>query len=82
MAVIAESARSRQTVGLHTAGEAIMDPDDLLPNKPSKPKDLNGLSISDLNDYIALLESEIDRARQAIQSKQASRAGADAWFKR
>lgn len=73
---------SQQTGG---EGERAMgfDLDELLPTKiPKKPVDLNGLSISDLQDYIAALESEITRARDMIQSKQASVAAAQAFFKK
>jgi len=60
-----------------------MDLDDLMPrNQPPKPKDLSNLSISDLHDYIAAMEAEIARARDMIRSKEASRAGAEAFFKR
>jgi uncharacterized small protein (DUF1192 family) len=35
-----------------------------------------------LQDYIAKLESEIVRARDAIKAKQAQRASADLFFKK
>ena len=60
-----------------------MDTDDLEPRKTAAPKrDLQGLSIGDLKDYIAELEAEIERARAQIKAKQSVRAGADALFKR
>lgn len=60
-----------------------MDTDDLEPRKKATPKkDLQGLSIGDLDDYIADLEAEIERARAQIKAKQSVRAGADALFKR
>ena len=60
-----------------------MDTDDLEPRKTAAPKrDLQGLSIGDLKDYIAELEAEIERARTQIKAKQSVRAGADALFKR
>jgi uncharacterized small protein (DUF1192 family) len=59
------------------------DLDELLPTKvPKKPLDLNGLSIGDLQDYIAALEAEIVRAREMIQGKQALVAAAQAFFKK
>ncbi|MSP88730.1 MAG: DUF1192 domain-containing protein [Alphaproteobacteria bacterium] len=60
-----------------------MDTDDQEPRKTAAPKrDLQGLSIGDLKDYIAELEAEIERARAQIEAKQSVRAGADALFKR
>jgi uncharacterized small protein (DUF1192 family) len=60
-----------------------MDSDDLEPrNKPQPLKNLDPMSIEELNDYIAALEGEILRAREAIGRKQAVRAGAEAFFKR
>lgn len=59
------------------------DLDELLPaRKPSKPVDLAGLSIDDLNDYIAAMEAEIVRVRAAIRDKQDVQAAAQAFFKR
>ncbi|HEX6980156.1 MAG TPA: DUF1192 domain-containing protein [Alphaproteobacteria bacterium] len=60
-----------------------MDLEDLEPRKkPSKPKDLTPYSVEELNEYIAQLQAEIERARAAIAAKQAHRAGADAFFKK
>ena len=60
-----------------------MDADDLEPrNKPKAPRNLDPMSVDELNGYIAELEGEIARTRQAIARKQASRAGAEAFFKR
>lgn len=50
--------------------------------KSLQPKPLDSLGIDELNDYIAQLEAEILRVRQAITAKQAARAGADSFFKR
>ena len=59
------------------------DTDDLEPRK-KKPvaKDLNPMSIDDLETYIADLQAEIERARAVIASKKVARGGADAFFKR
>lgn len=60
-----------------------MDIEDLEPRrKPAKPKDLGPFSIEELNDYIAQLQAEIERARAAIAAKQSHRAGADVLFKK
>ncbi|CUW40555.1 conserved protein of unknown function(containing coiled-coil domian,23-51;containing DUF1192 domian,4-59) [Magnetospirillum sp. XM-1] len=60
-----------------------MDADDLEPrNKPQGLKNLDPMSIEELNDYIADLRAEIARAERAISAKQAVKAGAEAFFKR
>lgn len=59
------------------------DLDELLPTKKTaKPMDLTGLSIGDLNDYIAALEAEITRVRTTIREKQNVQAAAQAFFKK
>jgi uncharacterized small protein (DUF1192 family) len=59
-----------------------MDPDDLEPRKkPAEKKNLDIMSIEALNDYIAELEAEIARAREAIAHKESARNAADAVFK-
>ncbi len=60
----------------------MFNPDDLdLPRK-EKPKlrDLQPLSVAELEDYIASLEAEIARTEQAIAQKQAHKNGIDALF--
>lgn len=59
-----------------------MDMDDLLPTgkKPAQ-KNLEELSIEALNDYIAELETEIVRVKDAIKVKEAARLGAESFFK-
>ena len=60
-----------------------MDIEDLEPRKqPAKPRDLTPLSVEELNEYIARLQSEIERARAAIAAKQSQRSAADSFFKR
>jgi uncharacterized small protein (DUF1192 family) len=60
-----------------------MDADDLEPRaKPAQTKNLETLSLVELDLYIASLEAEIARARQMIDSKRGQRAGAEALFKR
>lgn len=60
-----------------------MDADDLEPRKkPPVLKNLDEMSVAALEDYIAGLEAEIARARAAIAAKQASRQGAETFFKK
>ena len=59
-----------------------MDPEDLEPRLQPKPvKDLEPMSVEALTDYIAELESEIERAREMIASKQSARGAAEIFFK-
>jgi len=59
-----------------------MDSDDLESVQRSDDKpDLELMSIDELNDYITGLQSEIERARDAIARKQGHRSGAEAFFK-
>jgi uncharacterized small protein (DUF1192 family) len=60
-----------------------MDLEDLEPrNRPAAKKNLEIMSVEALGEYIAVLEAEIARARDAIKAKQAARAGAESVFKR
>ncbi len=59
--------------------------DDAVKKKPKWPElggDLGPLSIQDLNDYIAALETEIARVRADMAQKDTARGGAEALFKR
>lgn len=68
-----------------------MDTDDLDPPRPlagsflgSAPapvRDLEVMGLDQLTDYIAGLEAEIARARDAIARKTAARSAAEAFFK-
>lgn len=60
-----------------------MDWDEPDPKK-KKPegKVLDTLSVAELEDHIAWLESEIARARDAIAAKKNVRAGAESLFRR
>jgi uncharacterized small protein (DUF1192 family) len=58
-----------------------LEPDEPLTQKPA-PKNLEGLSLAELEDYIGELEAEIGRARTMIETKKSIRGGADALFKR
>lgn len=57
--------------------------DDLEPQK-KKPalKNLEELSIEALHEYIEEMETEINRVRDAIKTKEAAREGAEAFFKK
>lgn len=60
-----------------------MDFEDLEPRaKPKIARDLSTWSVADLEAYIASLNAEAARARQAIAAKQAQKAAADAFFKK
>lgn len=60
-----------------------LETDDLEPKKRKpKPRDLEGLGVAELEQYIAELEAEIARAKAAIASKQDHRSGAEAFFKK
>lgn len=60
-----------------------MDTDDLEP-PPRKPvkKDLEVMSVGQLEAYIADLEAEIARAREAISHKGTARDHAESFFKK
>ena len=59
-----------------------MDLDDLEPRKkPVTPRNLDTLSIEELEAYIAELQGEIERVRAKIAAKQTHRAGAASLFK-
>jgi len=62
----------------------MINPDEDLPKPARKllvPPPLDLLGISELNDYIALLQAEIERVKAAITKKDAARAAAAAFFK-
>ncbi len=60
-----------------------MDPDDLEPRKkPAERRNLDPLSVEELEGYIGDLENEILRARQAIAAKRNVRSGAESLFRK
>ncbi len=60
-----------------------MDIDDLEPRKPQpQPKNLDPLSVDELQAYIVELEAEIARVKQEIARKQAHLNAAAAFFKK
>ena len=61
----------------------MMEEQDLEPqHKRKKPKDLDVMSIEALEEYIAEMEAEIERARAAISAKKDHRSAAEDIFKR
>lgn len=59
-----------------------MDAEDLEPlTKKAKPRDLTIMSIEDLEEYIDLMNAEIERTKVAIAAKKSARAGAESVFK-
>lgn len=48
----------------------------------AKKRDLDPMSIEELNDYIAEMEAEIERVRGEIAKKDAHRAGVESLFKK
>ena len=60
-----------------------MDPEDLEPKtKKPAPKNLEVMSIEALHEYVAELEAEIARVREAITAKEKARVGAETLFRR
>lgn len=60
-----------------------MNPDDLDPPRPVlKPVDLQIMSVQDLEEYIAKLNVEIERARTMIDQKQSHKSNAESLFKK
>lgn len=60
-----------------------MDPEDLEPRKkPVSLKNLDPMSVEELEAYIGELESEIARTRGAIAAKKSVRSGAESLFRR
>ena len=61
----------------------MFEDEDLAAQKqPPKKKDLTPLSIAELEDYVAAIEEEILRVREAIAAKRKQRGGAESLFKR
>lgn len=59
-----------------------MDLDDLTPRKAKPaPKDLSGMGVAELEEHIAGLQAEIERARAEIARKQAHRAAVEGLFR-
>lgn len=59
----------------------MINPDDLDPARPvAKKRDLQIMSVGELEEYIAELEAEIVRADAAIAQKMAHKQGIEALF--
>ena len=58
-----------------------MDDDEAPKPRSFEARNLEPLSIMELNDYIGELEAEIDRAREAIAAKTDQRGAADSIFR-
>ena len=59
-----------------------MDLDDLEPrNRPPRKKNLDVMSVDELEDYVVVLRAEIARPEDEIAKKKAHLDGADALFK-
>jgi uncharacterized small protein (DUF1192 family) len=59
-----------------------MDADDLEPRqRPKQRRDLTPMSVDELETYIADMEAEIARVREAIEAKKRHRAGIEGLFK-
>ncbi|MGB0630787.1 MAG: DUF1192 domain-containing protein [Alphaproteobacteria bacterium] len=56
--------------------------DDLPQNMPKPKRDLDPMSIEELNGYIDEMHEEIDRVRAEIAKKEAHRSGVEALFKK
>ncbi len=59
-----------------------MDLDDLEPqNRPPQKKNLDVMSVDELEEYVAALQTEIARTEDEIAKKRAHLSGADTLFK-
>ena len=75
-------------MGCGRVNAAPMDLDELFPHKPDDPltlltkQDLDPLSVDELHARIAILEAEIVRVRQKLESSVNFRASADSLFRK
>ena len=60
----------------------MMENDDLPQNMPKPKRNLDPMSIEELQEYIAEMHEEIERVRGEIAKKEAHRAGIDSIFKK
>ncbi len=58
-----------------------MEEGELQPKAP-EPKDLEPMSIEQLEDYVAEMKAEIARVEEAIAAKKDIRVGAEALFRK
>lgn len=59
-----------------------MDTDELEPIKKIKTIDFDDLSIQELEDYIIILQNEINRCKDYISTKQVDKLKAEELFKK
>ena len=52
-----------------------------VPNKPSSPKNLEPMSVEELEEYIKDLENEIKRVKADIENKKVQAEAAESIFK-
>lgn len=60
----------------------MIEEDDRPQNAPKPKRNLDPMSIEELNGYIAEMQEEIERVRAEISKKEAHRAGVDSVFKK
>lgn len=59
-----------------------MDPEDLEPrHRQSKPRDLDAMGVSELEDYLVELKGEIERVEAKLKAKKTYLSGAAGLFK-
>ncbi len=62
---------------------AVMDEEDLEPQRAKpKPRNLDPMSLEQLNEYIAEMEAEIERVRAEIAGKSAHLNAAESLFRK
>lgn len=79
------SSKSRTTTERRVAWieeEIMEDPDDLPRKMDWQPKNLDALSIDQLEEYITVLEGEIARVRSNMAAKRSDLGAAEAIFKK
>ena len=58
----------------------LLEDDNPVPVGPPKPKNLDSMSVGDLEEYVEALKAEIQRAEAEKAKKSATRAAAEAIF--
>jgi uncharacterized small protein (DUF1192 family) len=58
----------------------LLEDDNPAGSRPAKPKNLDPLSVAELQEYVEALKVEIKRAEGEITRKSSTRAAADAFF--
>mgnify|MGYP003700472363 CR=1 FL=1 len=61
---------------------AIFDDDEPPKPKGLVPRDLEPMSVEALEDYVAELQTEIERVKTKIDAKQSARGAAEGFFKK